>query len=347
MTAPIYQHYLANLAGKKPPIHANEPWPGHYKRKLADGSWVAASIFPADTGAIYVLSGQAHRLACRVGNEMRDPGREWLYLAKHPIPEAAAFHFYQHGCWPADMAGHIQVADATEPRSPQECVPDGAPAGPVTPGVGDNSKTGDPFSDFLIEATAEIEAATRWIANAKIETQADADIAADKYSALRKLWNKADKLRKEEGEPHRDAVKAIDAKWREILTKLDETGRQLNGVVTSWMRAENERREAERRALEEKQRAEAEAAAARGEPVPEPDPIPEAEPVRAGGSRGRRVALATTKTLVVTDPSKVWKLVKSDPRVLDAIQRAATDLWRANGKVPAGCEIKETAAARA
>lgn len=345
MTAAIYSHYLANLAGKKVPIHANDPQPGHYKRKMADGSWVAASIFPAESGTLANIDGVNLYLACRVGNEMRDPSREWLYLAKNPVAEEAAFHFFNTGHWPAELAGREIVADV--PEASREDGPD-AVADPVPRGVGDNSVSGDPLEDFTRKATSEIEAATRWLDGTKIETQAHADILGDKYSALRSLWGEGDKLRVAESDPLHKAWKAANEKWKGILAQLDTASRALNEASTKWLQEETDRRNKERAELEAKQKAEAEAAAAKGEPAPTPaEPLPAVEPVKIGGTSGRKVGLTSKTEIVITDASKLFRFVKTDPAVLEAMTRAATALWREKGKVPAGCEIKKTQSAKA
>src|SRR4051794_772875 len=85
-----YQHYLDNLRGKQPPIHDGHPQPGFYKRRFVkDGPWVAAAIWVDGSG----------QMLCRVGSEMRDAQQEWTWLAKHPVPQADALFFFEHGCW--------------------------------------------------------------------------------------------------------------------------------------------------------------------------------------------------------------------------------------------------------
>lgn len=77
------------LAGIAQPVHAEDPQPGWYRRRLVKGGpWVPAQIWieqvlDADTGELT----EPETTRCKVNGEEVDAIREWLWLAKNPISQ--------------------------------------------------------------------------------------------------------------------------------------------------------------------------------------------------------------------------------------------------------------------
>ena len=96
------------------------------------------------------------------------------------------------------------------------------------------------------------------------KTDATADEASNVAVRLGALWNKADNLRVVEKQPHLDASRNVDDKWRPLLMAADIHKRLKQIVVAPWLAikaAEKKRREEEaRRAAEESARIAREAA---------------------------------------------------------------------------------------
>lgn len=103
-----FSWYRAALAGHKPPIHDDHPQCGHFKtRRNQHSAWIAASIWYDPEG----------NLICRVGDELKDPSEAWTWLAKRPVTQEEAKHWYKHKRWPdqPDMAvSTIVIADMTK-----------------------------------------------------------------------------------------------------------------------------------------------------------------------------------------------------------------------------------------
>lgn len=317
-----FDWWRAALAGKKPAIHANDPQPGYFRGKH-DGAPVAAMIFPNDNGG----------LSARLGNIVVDPYKVWVQLARHPITEEAARCWFEHGRWP-----HEEVL-ASDPSHDD---------GTLT-GIGHNSGVieiedggaADIFDEISRKAQIEVDHATEWLKRSGVKDQKQADICGDMIDAMRKLWKRADDARADEKQPHLDAERAVDNKWRPVLKSLKDAGDALKDAAVAWKRAEDARRAKEAAEAEAAHLAAIEAAQAKGElPVDVPELPPAPEPVRIGGTSGRRIGFRTTETVVVIDVAKAYRLkaIKEHPAVLAAIEAACNDLFKATGKVPAGCE---------
>ncbi len=334
MTASRYDHWRANLAGQKPPIHAGDPQCGYYRYMLG-GVAVAAAIWIAGDGSMVCRIGG-------VGNDCRDcfysPTEKWVQLARHPISEDAARVWFETGKWP-----HEAAAATPEPSAPvnEEAAPAPLEAqGPRDAVFGDNSgakPTDDIFDAISREATVEIEHTTEWLERTKIETQAQADFAGDKIDTLRKLWKKADEARAAEKAPHLQAGRDVDDKWRATLAALDQASAALKAAAIAWKQAEDAKRE---RARKEAEAARAEAAAKGELPIEAPPELPPPEPIRIGGTSGKRIGFRKVEQVRITDIGKAFRhqAVRSDPRVVAAIEAALNDLFKASKKVPAGSE---------
>lgn len=107
------------------------------------------------------------------------------------------------------------------------------------------------------ETLASLETeANAWFDGTPIENQAQADDVARLLDAARKLKTKSDGERKAEKKPHDDAAKAVDAKWKPILTAADRVAEIAKAAQTVWLvkldREKREREEAARKEAEVK-----------------------------------------------------------------------------------------------
>lgn len=81
--------------------------------------------------------------------------------------------------------------------------------------------------------------------------------AGDFVKILTTLINDAEAVRKAEKEPHLQAGKAVDAKWAEAVTPLEEIKKSLRSKQTAYMLAEEARKRAEAKAEADRLAAEA------------------------------------------------------------------------------------------
>lgn len=173
-------------------------------------------------------------------------------------------------------------------------------------------------------------------------TQEEANKLSEKLERMRGLLKLAEAERVQEKEPHLQASREVDARWKDIKAPGEKAGIEAEARRKSYLRrrqaeldaiaAEEERQrreaaraeqEAERTRLAEEEsarrRAEAEAAGFTAEevdqvaqvapeeiPLPEPEVAPvEAERAVAGGAYGRASGLRKVRVAVVEDPTKL------------------------------------------
>lgn len=283
--------WIDALNGKFGPIHDGDPQQGYYRVRRKDCPWEPVAIWQdEDTGAW---------LAYRDGKEVRADDI-WSWCCRNPI----SFEAYEKA-----MAGS---GFDDEPKQ--------------AAGIGDNSGEADPFDALRIEYLGEKELAEEFMKQ-KVTTQAQADKVAIWAKRLTTIKTKAEGLHKVEKQPHLDAGRTVDDKWRELKTEPDELSKRLKAHIKSFLqeqiRAEEDRqrkareeadrlrRAAEQAAREEQQRAEEgnpdgsllkEADRLR-EQAREAEQEAEARKVNAGRT-GARVSMRTVKVGVVTDYGK-------------------------------------------
>ena len=279
--------------GEWPPIHPDDPQPGFYRmRRGKGGRWLPVAIWH---------SAQEGRLLATVDGKLADdPAELWSWVADRPVNYEDYQHRIEHGHWPGE------IGDATPP----------------VPGPGHNLPA-DPAEALMLEIEQEIDAALSWLElhQERIEQSAEADQAEELINRLRKLSRKADKLRKEEKQPHLDAARAVDDRWRPAIQRPKQVIEQLRKVLTTWLRAQ---KEAARRQAEEKLKAGALEASA--------------NPATSGLS-GRKVALRRRKVAVIEDYQAALKHFADHPDVRTLVQRLANAAVRAGEEVP-GVKVK-------
>lgn len=87
--AMVYAWHRAALAGQKPSIHDGHPECGWFKvRMVKNGPFVPASIsLHREIDEIGQLASD-ETVRCEINGEIRDAEREWVWLAKNPIPRS-------------------------------------------------------------------------------------------------------------------------------------------------------------------------------------------------------------------------------------------------------------------
>jgi hypothetical protein len=115
----------------------------------------------------------------------------------------------------------------------------------------------DSYEGILAAINALESEAKRLIAKGAAKTKDEADVAGDIADKLGKLWKKADVARETEKRPHLEAERAVDDKWRPVLTAATIYKRLKEIVCQPWLAAET----AKKRKAEAEARAKAEAAA--------------------------------------------------------------------------------------
>lgn len=310
-----FEFWRDALAGKSPEISADHPQCGFFKmRRGRDGKWLPVMIRYDDSGA----------LRARVADDSgADPLKIWTWCAKHPVSKADAKVAFETGSFPGEVA---------------------------TAAIGDNSG-----EISLSEAVRDyVETALAWLRKVGIKDKATSDQAANYRAELLRLSKEADKQRDAEKRPHDEAAKAVQAKWKPVIDEATSAANAIRDELTRWMRAEEARLEAERRAKwEAEQRAaalerariEAERAKQmRDDPIaaltsPEPElpvapPPPEPVKVQAGGQRGRKAGLREVTRHVVVDHAKALAFFAESEDVKELIRKLADRAGKAGVAVP-------------
>lgn len=290
-----------------PPTAITEvPRCGFFRRRAHKGGpWLPAAIW-MDKG----------KMICRVGGDaQRDPEKEWTWLAKNPMPQTDVLEAFKTGQWPSEIL--------------------------LEPTVGHNN----PPTDLSMMARDEIERATDWARkNPTIDSKVNCDIAANLAAMLVKRANEVDEHRTKEKEPHLQAGRDIDAKWRPIVDDCKAAARALKDIAGRWMAAEEVRLtkiERERQAAErEKADAERAKAAALNQPAPAaPIVVPVKPKVQAGGARGSKMGLKTVKFAVVVDHPKALEFFANHNEIIAKVQELAGRAIKLDQEVP-GVEVK-------
>jgi len=266
----------------------HEPQSGFYRKRNKNGADIPVAIWSTPAGVVAVA-----------GDNPADPVDVWTWVCSWPITEAVYRDVAENGKgWPDD----VPVAVAT---------------------IGHNQPP-DPHEALKVEFEGERELAEQFL-KTPITTQAQADQAAVWSKKLSAIAKKATDLHKVEKQPHLDAGRAVDDKWRWLKEEPDALSKRLKRHMDAYLieqqRIERERQEAARRE-EERLRREAEEVArkaaedqqqsehARATALAEADQLrreaeekaKEAEARNAAAGRtGAKVALRTFVSARVTD----------------------------------------------
>lgn len=80
--------------------------------------------------------------------------------------------------------------------------------------------------------------AAHFIDGAPVETQGQADALAKIITDAKQIRKDADAARVEEKRPHDDAGKAVQEKWKPVLTRVDDVIAAVQKPLTGWLQAQ-------------------------------------------------------------------------------------------------------------
>lgn len=195
------------LAGKIGPIHDGDPQQGFYRTRYKDGPWEPVAIWLDD----------GKWLAMR-GDHPADAVNIWTFACRNPVSHEAYTQAIEGGGWDDE---------------------------PETPAIGHNLPS-DPFEALQVEFAAEREQVDAFLKK-PITTQAEADRAAIWSKRLSTIAKKATDLHKVEKQPHLDAGRNVDNKWRDLKAEPDTLSKKLKRHMDTFLQ-EQARKERERQA---------------------------------------------------------------------------------------------------
>jgi hypothetical protein len=340
MNAPVqvdqYDFWRRRLKGEVIPIHDGEPQAGFYR----NGPSAVAYWFDKDG-----------KIRCRVDNQNvaeQDAMERWPFASKKPVSHEAYTARIEACQWPSEskaVSEDIEIA-RTDPNA--------------------NTFEG------LQKRIAKLRAAADALIHAgAATTQESSDAAADLTDRLSKLWTQSDNLRKVEKQPHLDAEREVDNKWRAVLAAA-LIYKNIKAVVTEpflkALQREKDRAaavaraavEAARLAAEEAERklAEVPTNAGNNELIQEAAQTAQEAVVAAearvaqveatkvtAGTRGRVTHLRNTDVLVIENYDLVLAHFATHANVVEAVSALAEAALKSGGTVPGATLKKEGNAA--
>lgn len=300
-----YAWWRNSLKGDFGPIHDSEPQCGFYRKpKYKGGPFEPVAIWIADltTGLMVAL----------VGDRQVDAEDVWTFCCRQPVTEEVYRKAVETGQWD-----------------------DEPPA--IERGIGDNLPD-DPFEALAIEFTAEKELAESFL-KTPVTTQEQANKAAVWAKKIAAIAKKATDLHKVEKQPHLDAGRAIDNKWRDLKEEPKALSDQLKAHLNAWLREQDRlEKERQRKLAEEAEakRREAEELLAKqdiacdnsqAEMLLSEAQEKEKEAAKTqnanAGRTGAKVALRTFISAKIVDYDKALIALKDHPEMKDLVNRLA------------------------
>lgn len=194
-------------AGRFGPMHEGQPEQGYYRTRFKDGQW--------EPVALWFEGGEWKAMR---GERLVEPGDAWNFCRTHPV----SYEAYQKAI---DGAGWDDE--------------------PPAPAMGHNLPS-DPFEALTLEYAAEKEQAQAFM-KSPITTQDQADKSAIWSKRLAVIAKKATDLHKVEKQPHLDAGRNVDNKWRDLKEEPDALSKKLKRHLDAFLQ-EEARKERERQA---------------------------------------------------------------------------------------------------
>lgn len=311
-----FSHWQANLDGKKPEIHENEPHCGFYRmRDGKDGPWLPVAIFMhAERGMI-----------CRVGAEEREPAKTWIWCAKHPVKKEDAKVAFETGRWPGD----VDIGHNSGELSLKEEIADKAKT--ALDWLKSNGIRSQIDSDMAANHRASLTALETKAKAEKKALKDPHDMALDRIEAEYKpIIDTA-----------RTAIDTLRVANGAYLKRVEdeENARRRKAYEEEQARV---RAEMERVAAERAKKMQEDPIAALTEPQPElpvmPPPPPPAK-ARSGGQVGKVSGLKNETTYPVIDHAKALAYFAEHEEVKALVQKLATKVSKAGVIVP-GVEKK-------
>ncbi|MGR9076217.1 hypothetical protein [Rhizobium leguminosarum] len=195
------------LEGRLGAIHDGDPQQGYYRTRFKDKPWEPVAIWFED--------GKWHAMR---GDRRVDASDIWTWCCRNPITYEAYTKAIEGAGWDDE---------------------------PEAPAIGHNLPS-DPFEALQVEFAAEREQAEAFMKK-PITTQAEADRAAIWSKRLSTIAKKATDLHKVEKQPHLDAGRNVDNKWRELKEEPDAISKKLKRHMDAFLQ-EEARKERERQA---------------------------------------------------------------------------------------------------
>lgn len=340
MNAPVqvdqYDFWRRRLKGEVIPIHDGEPQAGFYRNGAA---------------AVAYWFGKDGKIRCRVDNKdvpEQDAMERWPFASKKPVSHEAYKAKLESGDWPSES--DVVTADIEIART--------------DPNAGTFEGLQKRIKRLAIEAD-------RLIAHGAAIFQEDADRASDIADRLGKLWTQSDNLRKVEKQPHLDAERAVDDKWRPVLTNATIYKRLKEVVVEPLLKAKKrEKEQAEQAARDAAERARLEAeeavrkAAEAAKQANAPNELIEQQAAQAqaaaaaaaarveqvssqrvtAGTRGRSVHLRSAQVVTIEDRAAVLAHFADREEITAVLQTLAERSVKAGIAVP-GVKVSDDASA--
>lgn len=309
-----YQWWENALAGKKQSVHENEPQCGYYrKRKFKDGPFEPVAIW-YDDGVL---------TAAKNGVDA-DPFDIWTWVCQNPVSYEAYSHYEQTGQWNDE---------------------------PPTIGIGHNSNVNDPFEALSIEFQGELELASEFLTK-PITTDEQADQAAVWSKRMAAIAKKANDLHKVEKQPHLDAGRAVDDKWRDLKEQPKAYSDKLKRHIDPYLQQKaKEEAERQRKAQEEADRLRREAEklaqednAVQAKALEQQAKQAEKETKAVNASVGRtgsKIALRTFVLAKITDYEKALLALKYHPEMKALVEQLANRAVRAGNELDGVERIEE------
>ncbi|QFI65752.1 hypothetical protein [Sinorhizobium alkalisoli] len=307
----IWTWWQNALAGNFGPMHEGQPEQGYYRTRFKGAQWEPVAIWRGDDGEWLAMRGE----------RMVDAAEAWNFCRTHPVSYEAYQKAIEGAGWDDE---------------------------PPAPAMGHNLPD-DPFEALKLEYEAEAEQALAFM-KTPITTQDQADKAAIWSKRLAAIAKKATDLHKVEKQPHLDAGRDVDNKWRDLKDAPADLSKKLKRHMDAYL-IEQQRieRERQRKAQEEadRKRREAEALAAQAD-VSDTAAQAEAERLQKeadkqeqaaqaknaqAGRTGARVSLRTFVSARIVDYDKALKALSNHPEMKALVETLA------NRAVRAGVEI--------
>ena len=318
-----YRHWREALAAKRP-VESGE---------LLDGTFVRSGYY-----AIRSKVGKHEALAF-----WREDDRLYCVRQKGHSPtdlDQIAELYARCSMNPISYDLYQSVAERGEPWPDQISKSEAAPGE-----IGHNSQNAEPHELIQGKINDLVDSARKWLAEigGKIATQDHADKACNYSEEFAKLEKTADKARVAEKEPHDEAAKAVQTKWKPIVDTAAEKKVWMKKAFEVYAIAERKRLAEEAARKAEEERKAAEEARAQGQ---EPEPAAAVqEPIKVNaGTAGRRVALKTRTVYVVTDvktfAAELAGMNQPPAEFVETLRKIANRMGAAGAK-PAGVEARQ------
>lgn len=104
-------------------------------------------------------------------------------------------------------------------------------------------------NEILMAATVRLQQAN----SLTIATTEDLEAASELFNETRNTRDSSERARVAEKEPHLEAGRAVDARWKPILTTLDSAAAAITSKINAFKREAQKRAEEEQRRLREQQ----------------------------------------------------------------------------------------------